>query len=347
MAQNFAITGVGGYIAPRHLKAIYDTGNRVVCALDRHESVGLLDRFSPDIDFFTEFERFDRHVEKIRRRPELGRKVDYVSICSPNYLHDAHIRFALRTDADAICEKPLVLNPWNIDALQELEAESGRRVYCILQLRNHPAIRRLKSMHQAQPHRKAEISLDYVTSRGKWYQSTWKSQVDKSGGLTTNIGIHFFDMLLWIFGRAVDSRVHIRSDRKAAGFLELERARVHWFLSIDREDILRADSEQSQITHRSIKIDGQELEFSGGFADLHTEVYRDILAGRGYGMEAARPSIELAYDIRHSEPVGWDEEAHPMVRKVVDAHDRRVLRARNGRRGSQLPDRKRDPSLAL
>lgn len=334
MVKNFAITGVGGYIAPRHLKAVYETGNRVVCALDRHESVGLLDRYSTDIDFFTEFERFDRHVEKLRRQPELGRKVDYVSICSPNYLHDAHIRFALRTDAHAICEKPLVLNPWNIDALQELEAESGRRVFCILQLRNHTAIKALKAKHEAQPGGKTEIALDYITSRGKWYQSTWKGDEAKSGGLTTNIGIHFFDMLIWIYGPVVTSRVHVSTKTRAAGFLELERARVRWFLSIDQDDLVRAGYNPSQTTHRSIQVDGEELEFSEGFTDLHTEVYRNILAGQGYGMEDARRSIELAYDIRNSVPLGPDEEAHPLVWKLEDGHGKRVRRTRNSRHRS-------------
>ncbi len=318
MVHNFAITGVGGYIAPRHLRAVYDTGNRVVCALDIHDSVGLLDRFSPDIEFFTEFERFDRHVEKLRRRAELGRKVDYVSICSPNYLHDAHIRFALRVGAHAICEKPLVLNPWNIDALQELESEASRRVYCVLQLRHHPVIQALKQSQQRATNRKHEIALAYITPRGKWYHSSWKGQEDKSGGVSTNIGIHFFDMLLWIFGEVLESRVHLRSRDKVGGFLELERAKVRWFVSIDRADIPGGAQNPAPVAHRSITIDGAELEFSDGFGELHTEVYRHVLEGRGFGIADAKPSIQLAHDLRNAQPVGVDEEIHPLTRRALE-----------------------------
>jgi UDP-N-acetyl-2-amino-2-deoxyglucuronate dehydrogenase len=277
----------------------------------------------------------------------LGRKVDYVSICSPNYLHDAHIRFALRVDAHAICEKPIVLNPWNIDALQELESEANRRVYCILQLRNHPSIQQLRERHHAEPQRKRDISLTYVTSRGKWYLSTWKGQVEKSGGLTTNIGIHFFDMLMWIFGDVIESRVHMHTDRRAGGFLELERARIRWFLSIDRDDLPDMNPSASQVTYRSITIDGEEVEFSDGFGDLHTVVYNEILAGRGYGMQDARPSIELAHHIRNADPVGLDEQSHPMTKLALERHGERILRARERDRGFGSADRQRDPSLAL
>jgi UDP-N-acetyl-2-amino-2-deoxyglucuronate dehydrogenase len=343
MVQNFAITGVGGFIAPRHLQAIYDTGNRVVCALDIHDSVGILDRYAPDIDFFTEFERFDRHVEKLRRNPEFGRKVDYVSICSPNYLHDAHIRFALRVGAHAICEKPVVLNPWNIEALQELESEAGKRVFCVLQLRNHPVIRALKQRHEGKSKRKHEIALAYITPRGKWYQSSWKGQEEKSGGVSTNIGIHFFDMLIWIFGAVLDSRMHHRSSTKAGGFLELERARVRWFMSIDRADLPPAQ-DAGKPAHRSITIDGVELEFSDGFTDLHTQIYRQIVDGQGFRMADAKPSIELVHAIRSANPSGLDEDMHPMTKRVVE-QALAVARTSAGRGAAPAADRGRDSSL--
>ena len=304
MSKNFAITGVAGYIAPRHLGAIKDTGNRLVAAVDPHDSVGILDRFFYDVAYFREFERFDRHVDKLRRKSEQDR-VHYVSICSPNYLHDAHIRFALRTGADAICEKPLVLNPWNCDALMELEAESGRRVNTVLQLRLHPAVQALKEKFApAGDDTRHDVNLTYITSRGSWYLHSWKGDADRSGGLVSNIGIHFFDMLIWLFGSVQQSSVYLAEKERTCGHLELERARVNWFLSVDRGDLPRSVVSGGQTTYRSITIDGEEVEFSGGFTDLHTRVYEATLAGRGFGIADARPSIDLVHNIRTSEPEG-------------------------------------------
>jgi len=301
--KNFAITGVAGYIAPRHLTAIKETGNRRVAAVDPHDSVGILDRYFFDVAYFREFERFDRHVEKLRRRSEEER-VHYVSICSPNYLHDAHIRFALRVGADAICEKPLVLNPWNCDALAELEAETGRRVYTVLQLRLHPTIQALHTQYAQPSSEKHDVELTYITSRGQWYLYSWKGDVARSGGLATNIGIHFFDMLIWIFGPVETSRVFLAEPTRTCGYLELARARVYWFLSIDPRDLPTTGLKPGQTTYRSIRIDGQEVEFSEGFTDLHTRVYEEVLAGRGFGIADAKPSIELTYQIRHAVPEG-------------------------------------------
>jgi UDP-N-acetyl-2-amino-2-deoxyglucuronate dehydrogenase len=312
--RNFALIGAAGYIAPRHLQAIKDTNNVLVAALDKSDSVGVLDRFFPEARFFTEFERFDRHAEKLRRQGG-EKRVHYVSIASPNYLHDAHIRFALRVGADALCEKPLVLNPWNADALQELEKETGRRVYNVLQLRLHPAIIALKErIAKEKAAKKYDIELTYVTSRGRWYDVSWKGSVEKSGGIATNIGIHFFDMLLWIFGSLQNQVAHVANDRKMSGFFELERARVKWFLSIDREDLPNETSKAGKATHRSLTINDEKYEFSDGFADLHTEVYRQVLAGKGFGIEDARPSIELAHEIRSAEPVGLKGEYHPLAK---------------------------------
>lgn len=295
---NFAVIGVGGYIAPRHLKAIRDTGNRLVAALDRSDSVGILDSYSFDAAFFTEFERFDRYAEKLRRLGETER-IQYVSICSPNYLHDSHIRFALRIGADAICEKPLVLNPWNVDALAELEQETGKRVYNILQLRVHPAIIAMRErIRNAHPGKRHVVDLTYITSRGNWYFASWKGDESKSGGVATNIGIHFFDMLMWIFGPVKEFQVHHADAGSMAGYLCLENADVRWFLSVDRSRLPAAAAGKS--TYRSITVDGEEMEFSEGFTDLHTVVYREILAGRGFGIEDARPSISLAHDLRHA-----------------------------------------------
>ncbi len=313
MPKNFAIIGVAGYVAPRHLKAIKETGNRLVAALDKCDSVGILDQYFDDVDFFTEFERFDRHAEKLRRMGE-DKRIHYVSICSPNYLHDAHIRFALRIGADAICEKPLVLNPWNLDALEEMERETGKRVYNILQLRVHPAILALKEkVEKSPPDKIYDIDLIYITSRGKWYFISWKGDVSKSGGIATNIGIHFFDMLLWIFGKMKHSEVHYSDPRKMGGYLELERARVRWFLSLDKRDLPPRAVEEGKTTYRSILIDGEEIEFSTGFTDLHTVVYREILEGRGFGISDARPSIELTYMIRNSSPIGIRDTSHPLL----------------------------------
>jgi UDP-N-acetyl-2-amino-2-deoxyglucuronate dehydrogenase len=317
MSKNFAITGVAGYVAPRHLRAIKETGNRLVAAVDPHDSVGLLDSYFADVSFFTEFERFDRHIEKLRRQGE-DQHVHYVSICSPNYLHDAHCRFTLRVGADAICEKPVVLNPWNIDALQELEKESGKRIFTVLQLRVHPSLIALKEkLQKEKSSSKKEIILTYITSRGLWYLISWKGQIDKSGGLATNIGIHFFDLLLWLFGKVEGSEVHLATPTRTAGYMELENARVKWFLSIDKNDLPEECKSKGRTTFRSITIDGHEVEFSEGFTDLHTIVYRETLAGRGFGLEDARSSVVLAHDIRIAKIIGVNENSHPLVKKSL------------------------------
>jgi len=296
--KKFAITGVAGYIAPRHLQAIKDTGNHLVAACDPHDSVGILDRYFQDVSFFTEFERFDRHLEKLRRgSPENA--IDYLTICSPNNLHDAHIRLALRIGADAICEKPLVLNPWNLDQLQELENETGKKVYTVLQLRTHPSIIELKQKIESAKHNiKHDIDLSYITSRGPWYRYSWKGDESKSGGVNTNIGIHFFDMLIWLFGKVKSYNVSLKQQDKMRGNIELENANVNWFLSIDKNDLPQSAKNAGQPTYRSIAIDGEDIEFSGGFTDLHTKVYEEILNGNGFTIEDARPSIQLAHDIR-------------------------------------------------
>ncbi|MHB8055922.1 MAG: Gfo/Idh/MocA family oxidoreductase [Candidatus Aminicenantales bacterium] len=311
--KNFALIGAAGYIAPRHLKAIKDTGNCLVAAVDKSDSVGILDGYFPGADFFTEFERFDRHIEKLRRMGS-DRSVHYVSITSPNYLHDAHIRFALRVGADAICEKPLVLNPWNIDALKEIESESGKKIYSILQLRLHPAIIALKKRIAENPiSRKYDIDLTYITGRGKWYQYSWKGDENKSGGIATNIGVHFFDMLVWIFGAPAENIVHFKSPTRAAGFLDLEKARVRWFLSLDMNDLPAAIVSVDQRTYRCLTIDDEPLEFSQGFADLHTRSYEEILAGRGFGLEENRPAVEIVHRIRHVEPDLSRGARHPLI----------------------------------
>jgi UDP-N-acetyl-2-amino-2-deoxyglucuronate dehydrogenase len=314
--KKFALIGAAGFIAPRHMAAIQATGHRLVAALDPSDSVGVIDSYFPDSAFFVEFERFDRHVDKLRREGG-GEKVDYVSICSPNYLHDAHIRFALRSDADAICEKPLVLNPWNIDGLAEMEANSGHRVNTILQLRLHPAIIALRDRVAAEPAggRKHEVDLTYVTSRGQWYLYSWKGDEKKSGGIATNIGVHFFDMLNFVFGELQDSSVHLHESTRAAGSLEYARARVRWFLSVEIEDVPEAQRSTGQRTYRSITVDGEEIEFSGGFADLHTTSYEDILAGRGFGLEDSRCAIETVAAIRDAVPRP-STDAHPLARRV-------------------------------
>lgn len=307
--KRFALIGAAGYVAPRHMKAIKDTGNQLIAALDPSDSVGVIDSYFPRAHFFTEFERLDRHVDKRRRK---GEKVDYVSICSPNYLHDAHIRFALRSQAHAICEKPLVLNPWNIDAIEAIEAEADYRVYNILQLRLHPALIKLKQEIDAAPDdKKYELDLTYITSRGKWYYISWKGDESKSGGIATNIGIHFFDMLIWIFGKVQTNVVHLFEPDKSAGYLELERARVRWFLSVDEKTLPREVAESGQRTYRSITLGGEEIEFSAGFTDLHTLSYRNVLDGNGFGLSEARPSIETVYTIRHSKPELSMGEQHP------------------------------------
>jgi len=313
--KKFALIGAVGYIAPRHMKAIQETGNDLVVAMDKNDSAGVIDSYFPDARFFTEFERFDRFLEKQRR--ENGSKIDFVSICSPNYLHDAHIRFALRIDADAICEKPVVLNPWNIEALQEIERERGRRVFVVLQLRHHPAIAALKQRVDAEPARgKYDIDLSYITSRGRWYLVSWKGDVEKSGGIATNIGIHFFDMLEWIFGPVQYNIVHVEQPTRAGGFLELRKARVRWFLSIDRDDLPHPPENGKPATYRSIRMNGEEFEFTEGFTELHTRTYEEILAGRGYGLEDAKPSVDIVASIRRSRPIGLQGDYHPMLRKT-------------------------------
>jgi len=296
---NFALIGAAGYIAPRHLKAIRDTGNNLVAALDPFDSVGILDSYFPDCNFFTEPERFDRHLDKLRRKNS-GEQVNYVSICSPNYLHDAHIRLALRNEAHAICEKPIVLNPWNVDALQEIERESGKNIYTILQLRHHPSIIALKNqVEEGKKGKMYDVDLTYFTSRGKWYHISWKGNVQKSGGVATNIGVHFFDMLTWIFGKMTDLQVTLSQPDKVSGYLQLEHAKVNWSLSLDITDIPVEALQRGQRTYRSIKIEGKEIEFSDGFNDLHTVTYQQILNGGGFRLEDARPSIEIVYKIRN------------------------------------------------
>lgn len=312
--KNFAVTGVGGYIAPRHLKAIRDTKNRVVAAVDPKDSVGLLDQYSFDTRFFKEVERFDRHLEKLKRGPEEGR-LHYLSVCSPNFLHDAHCRLGLRVGADVICEKPLVVNPWNLAPLQELEAETGRRIYTVLQLRVHPALVALRERIAAErPGKPHEVVLTYITSRGPWYDVSWKGELEKSGGIPTNIGIHFFDLLVWLFGTPETTRVHLSDPRRMAGFLGLERANVRWFLSVERDDLPFAAEPGKKTTFRSITVDGQEIEFSEGFTDLHTRVYEEILAGRGHGIDVARPSVELAHELRTTTTTPIDDTAHHLLR---------------------------------
>ncbi len=306
--KNFAMIGVAGYIAPRHLKAIKDTDNNLLCALDKFDSVGIMDSYFPNADFFTEFERFDRHIEKLRRQKVT---LDYVSICTPNYLHDAHIRMALRSGANAICEKPLVLNPWNVDALLDIEKESGKKINTILQLRLHPSIIQLKNkIDAAHTKEKYDVDLTYITSRGKWYDISWKGDESKSGGIATNIGIHFYDMLSWIFGEVQENIVHLREKDKASGFLEFEKARVRWFLSIDEQSLPKAIKEKGQKTFRSITINNEELEFSSGFTELHTESYKSILKEEGFGLLDAKTSVAIVHTIRNQD-LSLKGEQHP------------------------------------
>lgn len=311
--RNFAITGVAGYIAPRHLRAIRDTGNRLIAAVDPHDAVGILDQFGFDIRFFTEFERFDRHLEKLRRGPD-EKRVHYLSICSPNFLHDAHCRLALRVGADAICEKPLVINPWNLDALTELEQEYGNRIHTVLQLRVHPSLIALRERLQKKNNgRRHIVQLTYVTSRGLWYQTSWKGNPEKSGGVATNIGIHFFDLLIWLFGKVKTFGVNGREATKIGGFLELENADVSWFLSMEQNDLPFKPQPGQPSTYRSIQVDGEEIEFTEGFTDLHTRVYEQTLAGSGFSIDDARPSVELAYRIRTAPVTPSPGELHPLL----------------------------------
>ena len=320
MMKNFALIGAAGFIAPRHMQAIKATANRIVAAMDPSDSVGIIDSYFPDSSFFTEFERFDRHIDKLRRSGD-DERVDYISICSPNYLHDAHIRFALRSEADAICEKPLVVNPWNVDGLVDAETSSGHKVNTILQLRVHPEIIRLREQIQSEPADapKHEVDLTYITGRGRWYLYSWKGEEAKSGGIVANIGVHFFDMLHFIFGELQESRVHLSQPTRASGYLEYERARVRWFLSLEVDDLPADVREKGQRTYRSITVDGNEIEFSGGFTDLHTRSYELILEGRGFGLADARAAIDTVAAIRSATTVPASLDSHPAARKLAAA----------------------------
>ncbi len=316
--HNFGLIGAAGYIAPRHMKAIKDVSGNLVAAMDKNDSVGIIDSYFPDAAFFTEFERFDRHVEKLKRNQTA---IDYFGVCSPNYLHDAHIRFGLRYGADVICEKPIVLNPWNIDSLQEIEKETGQRIYNILQLRLHDSIIKLKERVDAAPADKVfDFDLSYVTSRGNWYYTSWKGNEEKSGGIATNIGVHFFDMLGWIFGDLRQNIVHVHTHDRAAGYLEFERARVRWFLSINYDVLPEEIKAKGMRTYRSITIDGEELEFSKGFTELHTKSYQAILDGKGFRISESKKAIEIVHQIRHAEPIGLKGDYHPFAKLPLSKH---------------------------
>ena len=316
--KNFALIGAAGYIAPRHMKAIKETGNNLVAALDKNDSVGVIDSYFPEADFFVEYERFDRHIDMLKRE---GTHLDYVSIASPNYLHDSHIRFALRQGAHAICEKPLVLNPHNIDALKVVQEETGKQVYNILQLRLHPSIIELKEYVAEEvaknPDKVFDVDLTYLTSRGHWYFTSWKGYEDKSGGIATNIGVHFYDMLGWVFGDLKKNEAHLKHADANAGYLEFKHAKVRWFLSVNYDYIPEDVKASGQRTYRSITVDGKEIEFSGGFTDLHTASYQHILNGEGFGLEEARNSIEIVSDIRKQDIVTNASDIHPFVNKVI------------------------------
>lgn len=316
--KSFALIGAAGYIAPRHMKAIQDTGNQLVAAFDPFDSVGIIDSYFPKADFFTEYERFDRHLEKLKRQ---GNPIDFVSICSPNYLHDAHIRFGLRHGAEVICEKPLVLNPWNLEALQDIEKESYKKVNCILQLRLHPSVIELRRKVESAPSGTIwDIELTYITSRGHWYFTSWKGDIERSGGIATNIGVHFFDMLMWIFGQVRDCKVHIHSHDRAAGYLHLERARVRWFLCINGDVIPEEIRSKGIRTYRSLKIENQSFEFSNVFNKLHTRSYEQIFRGEGFGIADTYPAIDLIHQIRNLPPIGLDGSEHPMARLPLAPH---------------------------
>jgi UDP-N-acetyl-2-amino-2-deoxyglucuronate dehydrogenase len=310
--KRFALIGSAGYIADRHMKAIKETGNELVCALDKYDVMGKMDSWFTDAEFFLEIENLDKYMDDIRRE---GKPVDYVSICTPNYMHPSHIRFALRNGAHAICEKPLVVYPHDMHIIKDIEAETGKRVFTILQLRYHPAIVALKKEIEEGGNRMYDIDLSYITTRGKWYLKSWKGDILKSGGVATNIGIHFFDMITWIFGRVKENVVHMYTPDKAAGYLQLEKARVRWFLSLDYHDLPKAATDKGMRTYRSITIDGKEIEFSGGFTDLHTVTYQNILQGNGYGIDDARESIELTDYVRNTEPSGLKGDYHPFLKK--------------------------------
>ncbi len=316
--KKFALIGAAGFIAPRHLRAIKDTGNQLIAALDKVDSVGVMDNYFPETDFFVEYERFDRHIEKLGRT---GTPIDYLSICSPNYLHDSHIRFGLRHGASVICEKPLVLNPWNVEALDQIQKETGKEVFNILQLRLHPDIIRLKeNILNSDPGKVFDLDLTYITSRGKWYYTSWKGDVIKSGGIATNIGIHFFDMLIWVFGKVTQNIVHVHTHDRASGFLELEKARVRWFLSINEDTLPSNIREKGQRTYRSLTMENNEIEFSDGFADLHSKSYEAVLSGNGFSLMEALPSIELAHNIRSHVAIGVKGDYHPFASLPLANH---------------------------
>lgn len=316
--KKFALIGAAGYIAPRHMKAIKDTGNNLLAAYDPYDGVGIMDSFFPDADYFTEFERFDRHVDRLKRN---NSKIDFVSVCSPNYLHDSHIRFGLRSGADVICEKPIVLNPWNIDALKAVEKDLDQNIYTILQLRHHDAIKALKRKVENSPEDKIfDIDLTYLTSRGKWYYTSWKGELEKSGGIATNIGVHFFDMLTWIFGSLVEQEVHLHTHDRASGTMVLERANVRWFLSINYDVIPENEKAQGKRTYRSITVDGEEIEFSRGFTELHTSSYQAVLQGRGFRIGDTMEAIQIVHNIRHTEPIGLKGDYHPMAKYPLSNH---------------------------
>ena len=316
--KNFILIGAAGYIAPRHMKAIKDTGNNLIASLDPYDGVGIMDSHFPEADFFTEFERFDRHIDKLRRK---GTAIDYVSICSPNFLHDSHIRFGLRNNADVICEKPIVLNPWNVEALKEIEKESGKNIYNILQLRLHPSVVELKKkIDNGDPDKVYDVDLTYITSRGHWYYTSWKGDVHKSGGVATNIGVHFFDMLTWIFGDIKENMVHLHEHDRAAGFLQLEKARVRWFLSINCNTIPDEMKAKGMRTFRSITVNGDEFEFSGGFTELHTRSYEHILQGNGFRIGDTRQAIQTVFDIRNTSLKGLKGDYHPLAKLPLAKH---------------------------
>lgn len=316
--KNFALIGAAGYIAPRHLKAIKDTNNKLVAAYDKFDSVGIMDSYFPEAAFFTELELFDRHCTKLKSTSE---KLDFVSICTPNYLHDSHMRYSLRLGADVICEKPLVLNPWNLDSLVKIEQETGHKIYTILQLRLHPSIIALKQKVENAPKDKIfDIDLTYITSRGNWYYTSWKGDIRKSGGIATNIGVHFYDMLQWIFGEVGQNIVHVASHDRCAGFLELKKARVRYFLSINANNLPENAVQGEKRTYRTISIDGEEFEFSQGFTELHTESYKQILAGNGFGVKDTYESIKIVHEIRNAQPIGLKGDYHPLAKLPLSKH---------------------------
>ena len=316
--KQFALIGAAGYIAPKHMQAIRETGNIIACGLDRSDSAGILDSYFPDADFFTEFERFDRHIDKLRSKKT---PIDFVTVCSPNYLHDAHIRFGLRNYADVVCEKPVVLNPWNIDSLIDIELQTGSKVYNILQLRLHAAVISLKrEIDAASKDKVYDIDLTYITSRGNWYYASWKGDISKSGGIATNIGVHFFDMLSWIFGEVKRNEVHIHEHDRAAGYLEFSQARVRWFLSIDKETLPAEVTAAGKKTFRSLTINGNAIDFTDGFTDLHTQSYEKIISGEGFGLTETRRAIEIVHDIRSAQPIGLKGDYHPLARLPLKEH---------------------------